>query len=216
MMKRYQIELVGMTPLLMRKDNRTFGDKIKLWQLAPENKETQVKGDDRAPAWTWIGCLYHDTKFVGLDADNIKTVLKEGGGKVPKKGMATYKKQTQSGIIIDQQQFELYVDNRRIPLDPIKELIGNNNFFDHIKVAEELGFELLVKPVKIGRSKWIRVRPLFRNWVAKGTVTVLDEEIYAITKPILESILRQAGALCGVCDWRPMFGKFSSIVTEIN
>jgi hypothetical protein len=100
-------------------------------------------------------------------------------------------------------------------MDDIKPLIGNTEFASHVEMAELLGFELNVKRAKIGRAKHIRVRPMFREWKAIGTVTVLDEELSGLTNDVLKIILNQAGALCGVCDWRPSssssgtFGKFS-------
>jgi hypothetical protein len=214
-MKQYQVTLTGLTPLLMHNDNLAFSEKIKAWQKAPENKELSVTADDRSPAWIWIGYLYHDGRHVGINSDNIMTMLREGGAKVINKGKETYKKQTQSGIMLDQQQFDLYVGGQLIKWDYIKPLVGDIDFADHIETAELLGFELNVKRAKIGRSKHIRVRPMFREWQAVGTITVIDEELSGLTQPILQTILNQAGAVCGLCDWRPSspnsgtFGKFT-------
>jgi len=200
----------------MHNDNLAFSEKIKAWQKDPENKVNSVAGDDRTPPWVWIGYLYHDGHHLGVSADNIMTMLREGGAKVlTGKGKETFKKQTQSGIILDQQQFELSPNGKGlVPLDQIKNLIGNMDFNAHIETAESLGFELLVKRAKIGRSKHIRVRPMFREWVLRGSLTVLDAELTGLTKEILTTILNQAGALCGLCDWRPSspssgtFGRF--------
>jgi hypothetical protein len=221
-MQQYKITLEGLTPLLMHNDNLTFTEKIKAWQKDPENKMSSKAGDDRTPAWVWIGYLYHDNQHFGINSDNIMTMLREGGTKVKiGSGKETYKKQTQSGIMLDQQQFDLFVDGKLVSIDKIKPLIGEPDFAEHIRVAEENGFELLVKRAKIGQAKHIRVRPMFRRWVAVGSLTVLDEEIFGITKEILELILRQSGALCGVGDWRPSspssgtFGKFAPTVKRI-
>lgn len=221
-MEQYKITLEGLTPLLMHNDNLGFNEKIKEWQKDPENKVFNQAGDDRSPAWTWIGYLYHDTINIGVSSDNVMTMLREGGTKVlTGKGKETYKKQTQSGIMLDQQQFVLFVDGQKIPVDRIKPLIGNSEFAEHITMAEDLGFELLVKRAKIGRAKHIRVRPMFRKWVAVGTLTVLDRELSGITQDVLRLVLNQAGALCGLCDWRPSspssgtFGKFSPTVARV-
>jgi hypothetical protein len=222
-MEQYKITLNGLTPLLMHNDNLTFTERIVGWRRAPENKELSTSGDDRSPAWTWIGYLYHDSKHIGIAADNIMTMMREGGAKVSTgKGKATYKKQTQSGIMLDQQQFALEVGGRQIPLNPIRELIGVTDFTKHLDIAESLGFELLVKRAKIGRAKHIRVRPMFREWVAVGSLTVLDSELTGLTQPILELVLNQAGALSGLCDWRPSspasgtFGKFQPKVERVG
>lgn len=221
-MKQYRITLEGLTPLLMHNDNLVFTEKVKEWQRAPENKANSISGDDRTPPWTWIGYLYHDNINIGVASDNIMTMFREGGAKVlTGKGKETYKKQTQSGLMLDQQQFDLIVDGDYIEVEAIKHLIGNLDFNAHIKCAESLGFELLVKRAKIGRAKHIRVRPMFRKWTLTGSVTVLDEELTGLTYEVIDAILRQAGALCGIGDWRPSspssgtFGKFSPTVEAV-
>lgn len=222
-MDQYQITLRGLSPLLMHNDNLAFSERhIKAWQSLPENKQLSVAGDDRSPAWTWIGYLYHDSQFLGVNSDNIMTMLREGGAKVANKGKETFKKQTQSGIMLDQQQFDLYVGGHRIGYEDIKALIGNTDFNAHLETAELLGFELNVKRAKINKAKHVRVRPMFRDWELRGSLTVLDSELFGLTKPILETVLNQAGALCGLCDWRPSspssgtFGKFKPEVKKIS
>ena len=222
-MEQYRITLNGLTPLLMHNDNLTFSEKIKAWQKDPENKANSVSGDDRSPAWTWIGYLYHDGRNIGVSSDNIMTMLREGGAKVlTGQGKGTYKKQTQSGVMLDQQQFEVLINNKPISIEKIKVLIGNIDFAAHIEAAETLGFELNVKRAKIGKAKHIRVRPMFRNWVAVGTLTVLDSELTGLTEGVLKTILNQSGALCGIGDWRPSspssgtFGKFAPTVERIG
>ena len=222
-MEQYQITLKGLTPLLMHNDNLGFNERIVEWRKAPESKELSVSGDDRSPAWTWIGYLYHDSKHIGIAADNIMTMLREGGAKVSTgKGKGTYKKQTQSGVMLDQQQFDIFTSGKLVDVDPIKRLIGVTDFTQHLDLAESLGFELLVKRAKIGRAKHIRVRPMFREWTAIGSLTVLDSELTGLTQPVLELVLNQAGALCGLCDWRPSsqssgtFGKFAPTIERIG
>lgn len=220
-MDRYNVILAGLTPLLMHNDNLAFQEKTLQWRKAPENRELSVNGDDRSPAWTWIGYLYHDKKHLGVSSDNIMTMLREGGAKVANKGKETYKKQTQSGIMLDQQQFDLFVNGRLIEVADIQPLTAITDFMQHLEAAEMLGFELLIKSAKIGKAKHKRVRPLFRNWELRGSLTVLDTELTGLTESILTTILNQAGALCGLCDWRPSspnsgtFGKFQPILEKI-
>lgn len=222
-MQQYHVTLKGLTPLLMHQDNIAFSEKIQAWQQAPENKEHSVAGDDRSPAWTWIGYLYHDGREVGMPSDNLMTMLREGGAKVPTgKGKETYKKQTQAGIMVDQQQWPLLVKGKSIPVDPFYDLVGNIAFTDHLDLAEKYGFELLVKRAKVGRSKHVRVRPMFREWTLEGSLTVIDEEISGITADVLQTVLNQAGAMCGLGDWRPSsqssgtFGKFEPMIEQMQ
>jgi hypothetical protein len=222
-MEQYKIRLEGTTPLLMHNDNINFSEKIQAWQRAPENKALSIAGDDRSPAWVWIGYLYHDGVNLGVASDNIMTMLREGGAKVlTGKGKETYKKRTQSGIMLDRQQFDLVVNGSElIPMESISGLIGNNEFMEHIKKAESLGFELMIKRAKIGRAKHVRVRPMFRNWALTGSLTVLDSELTGLTQEVLQLILNQAGALCGLGDWRPSspgsgtFGMFRPYIEKV-
>jgi hypothetical protein len=207
----------------MHNDNLAYNEKIKAWQKDPENRANSVAGDDRSPAWTWMGYIYHDGKTLGISSDNIMTMLREGGAKVIARGKETYKKQTQSGIMLDQQQFELFVAGNTISMNDLKPLIGEMDFNKHLETAELLDFELLVKRAKIGAAKHVRVRPMFRQWVAKGSLTVLDSELTGLTEEIIRTILIQSGALCGLCDWRPSspkapgtFGRFAPTVKRIG
>jgi hypothetical protein len=222
-MQNYNVVLTGVNPLLMHADNRLYSEKIREWCKAPENRAQSVAGDDRSPAWTWIGYVYHDGKVAGVDSDNLMTMLREGGAKTPtgKRG-GSYKKETQSGILISAKQWNLSVDGRPIPVEAILELIGVSDFNKHMAVAEKLGFTLFVKPAKIGQAKHVRVRPWFENWSLTGRLIVVDEEVSGITKRVLESVLKTAGALCGIGDWRPSsprssgrFGTFVATAEEI-
>lgn len=221
-MKQYKITLNGLTPLLMHNDNLSFGERLQAWRRDPANKENSMPGDDRTPPWTWIGYTYHDGKNFGVSSDNIMTMLREGGAKVlAGKGKETYKKQSQSGIMLDQQQFQILINGAPVEIKGVQELIGNLDFSHHLDIAEQLGFELLVKRAKIGRAKHVRVRPMFRTWQLVGSLTVLDEELTGLTQVVITTILNQAGALCGLCDWRPSspssgtFGKFAPTVEKI-
>lgn len=224
-MKRYEIELTGRTPLIMHRDNITFSEKVRAWQKEPQNKQVSVAGDDRSPAWTWLGYVYNDGRHFTMSSDNIATTIREGGAKVPTgktRGDKSYKKLSQSGIVIDSPELEFLVNGKQIDIAPFNELLGNNDFMDHIEAAEDAGFELMVKRAKVGMAKHVRVRPLFRNWVVRGSITVLDEELFGLKQPILQDIFNQAGTFCGLGDWRPgspkspgFYGKFEAKLTRI-
>lgn len=222
-MQQYALTLTGLTPLLMHNDNLSFGEKIGAWRKDPANKEHSVSGDDRSPAWTWIGYAYHDGNVMGIPSDNLMTMFREGGSKVKTgKNQETYKKHTQAGIMVDNQQFELLVNGGQVPVKQFESLIGNHEFLDHIDMVEKAGFELLIKRAKVGAAKHVRVRPMFRTWEAHGTITVMDPDTSGLTQDVLDLILRQAGALVGLGDWRPSspkasgtFGKFQPHIEPI-
>lgn len=221
MYKRYQVKIAGATPLLMHSDNLSWNEQIKKWQMDPSNKKKGAAGDDRSPAWLWQGYLYQEGGIIVMPADNLMTLLREGGAKCPTgKGQTTYKRQTQSGIIVDQSSWPLLVNGVVVKTEGLKALQGNEDFEAHEQAAADHGFELFVKRAKIGQAKHVRVRPRFDNWGCQGTVTVVDD---SITGQILETILVHAGSSAGLCDWRPSsprspgpFGKFTVEVSEIK
>lgn len=211
--RRYSVTLTGQSPLLMHHDNLAWAEMMKKWGKDPANRAESVAGDDRSPAWRWIGCLYHDKGLIALPSDNLMTVLREGGAKCPTgKGSKTYKAQTQSGLIVDQSAWPLIVRGKEIPLEPFMGLIDNPDFEAHEQMASAHGFELFAKRAKIGQAKHVRVRPRFDDWAASGSISVSDD---AITAEVLLDILRFAGTYSGIGDWRPSsskspgsFGKF--------
>lgn len=220
-MERYQIILEGETPLLMHHDNIQFSERVRAWQQ--ENRSLSVAGDDRTPAWSWIGSLYDDGEYVGLNADNMMTMLREGGAKVPTGAKnETYKRQTQSGIVLEEICPPLLVNGKRLEMAPISALLDEDDFASHVEAVQEMGFDLLVKRAKVGTSKHIRVRPMFGKWAVITSLMVVDPKESGLTREVLQKILNKAGSLCGLGDWRPssrtpgQFGRFSATVEPIE
>ena len=220
-MERYQIILEGETPLLMHRDNIQFSERVRAWQQ--ENRSLSVAGDDRTPAWSWIGSLYDDGEYVGLNADNMMTMLREGGAKVPTGAKSeTYKRQTQSGIVLEEICPPLLVNGKRLEMAPISALLDEDVFAAHVEAVQEMGFDLLVKRAKVGTSKHIRVRPMFEKWAVITSLMVVDPKESGITREVLQKILNKAGSLCGLGDWRPssrtpgQFGRFKATVEPLE
>ena len=215
---KYRINLTGESPLLMHADDLQWRAKLDRWLSNPENKRLSKAGDDRTPAWKWLGYVYHDAHRLGLPADNLMTMLREGGAKVPtgKRG-GTFKRQSQSGLIVDQIMWPIMTAAAmEVPWAPFMALQEEKDYEVHEGTAVEHGFELFAKGVTVARSKHIRVRPRFDVWTSSGTMTVVDE---TITTEILTLILEMAGTYCGLGDWRPSspskpgpWGRFRSDV----
>lgn len=205
--------------MLLHHDNLDFGERVKAWQKDPANRNKSVAGDDRSPAWTWIGCLYHDADKLVIPADNLMTVIREGAKRVSTGKRGTFKSQSQSGILINEESWPLFVNGKTVAWNEVTTLGAEESFDKHQKFAIAHGFELFVKRAKIGQAKHVRVRPRFQNWSCTGSVTILDD---AITKPLLQTILDQAGRFAGLGDWRPSspkspgpFGTFTATVEEM-
>jgi len=219
--RNYSMTLTGISPLLLHADNLAWRGLLERWRLDPQNKRGSRAGDDRTPAWTWLGSCYHDDEHVGLSSDNLMTTLREGGAKVPVPGKKnlTYKRQSQSGLVINELLWPIIGTQGLIAWPTVAKLMDAQDFAAHEDAAIKLGFELFSKSAKIGQSKHIRVRPRFNVWSVTGTVTVFDE---TITTDILASIIDMAGMYCGVGDWRPSspskpgpWGRFTATVKEV-
>ena len=202
-MQKYQITLTGTTPLLMHSDNIEWADKMDSWKTNAANKAKGKAGDDRAPAYRWIGCLYSDGETVVIPQDNLMPCLRKAGAMVPvpggKRGK-TFKSQTQSGMMLESPALAFEGAAGPIQMSDINALIDVQEFDAHKEAALMLGFDLFMKRARIGQSKHIRVRPRFAKWSASGTVLVWDEQL---TLDALREILKYAGQYVGLGDWRP-------------
>ena len=62
-----------------------------------------------------------------------------------------------------------------------------------------------VRGVRIGQSRVMRTRPIFRNWAAEFEVLFDDEQVNQ--SEVMRAIV-DAGRISGVGDFRPKFGRF--------
>ena len=227
--KKYHVVLTAKTPLLMHKDNIEFTENVTKWRKDPQNKRISVAGDDRSPAWTWIGYCYASAVYhkLILHSDNIMTMLREAGAKMPTgKGKATFKSITQCGFQLCDEGFNFYNNGNEIGTDWMNDLIDDNEFDHHLEAVKQHGFSLNLKRAKIGSgaraSKHIRVRPQFDSWSAEGDILVVDPSITGLTGEIVQRLFSLAGEIIGVGDWRPScassgpFGRFNAKVEEIE
>jgi hypothetical protein len=217
-MRSYTVTLTGKMPLLMHADNIEWADSMDAWKNDPSNKKGSKAGDDRSPAFRWLGCLYHDGQVVAIPNDNLMRAFMEGGAMVPVPGGKngkTFKAQTQSGMLVDGTHWPLLIESKPVPVAPLLALQTERDFAAHRLAVDRAGFSLHIKRAKIGASKHVRVRPLFERWSATGVVHVWDDQI---TKDALVQVVTQAGLYKGLGDWRPggktpgPFGMFTATV----
>lgn len=219
-MEKYRITITGISDLLMHKDNITWSESVRKWQKDPINKSISVAGDDRSPAWTWMGYTYNQDGLICIEADNLMSMFRDAGKKIPgEKPNSNLKSVTQSGIIVDQVAWPLLVIGKPVKWSEFDDLKDNNDFSEHEKRAKKYGFELFVKRAKVGQKKHVRVRPRFCYWHATGSITVTDK---SLKKDTIKQILAVGGARVGLGDWRPgsplapgPFGKFESLVEKL-
>lgn len=216
--RTYQVTLTGTMPLLLHGDNLAFAEALSQWRAHPDNKSKSMPGDDRSPAWTWIGGLYHDGQVLGVSSDNLMTAIREGGARVsvPGKRSLTYKRQSQSGLVINELMWPLVGPAGSVPWADVNALCDVEDFAAHQAFAAQHGFELFTKRARIGQSKHIRVRAKFTTWSLAGTISVFDD---TISLDVLTSILTAGGRYAGLCDWRPSapkspgpYGTFTAVI----
>ena len=224
-MRTYTVTLRGETPLILHHDNIAWADAMTKWKNDPAVKaeKSSVAGDDRSPAWRWIGCLYVESSQVVMPSDNLMTMLREGGKKCPTgKGKGSFKAQTQSGIVVNEIAWPILANGAAVNYSEFKPLVGDKEtpFETHEEIARKQGFTLFVKRARVGTAKHIRVRPRFDKWSTSGTLTVLDNDI---TTEVLANILAMAGRYAGLGDWRPSspmapgrYGTFTAQIEEVK
>jgi hypothetical protein len=217
-MANYLVRLESLTPLMMHRDNLEFKAVVEKWQRDPANRDRSVPGDDRSPAWGWIGSLYHDD-HIAIPADCIMASCMGAGAEVKApRGKKSLKAQTQSGMAFLQPLLTFTVNGGHgIAMADLEPLKGQADFEQHLARARELGFALDIRRVRVGTSKHVRVRPLFDQWRAEGTLTVWDD---TLTRDVLQTVFYLAGDKYGLLEWRPSgrrpgpFGRFRATVTE--
>lgn len=205
--KKYAIKLTGTAPMLLHQDDVEWSDQMKDWLRVPANKKNSSAGDDRSPAFRWIGSLYRmhtgDVEVVCVPSDNLMSCLREGGALVGTGNKnSTFKAATQTGMRVLEIGWPIYTRvGKLITCERLPGLMKEPDFAVHKQVAGEMGCPLFVKRARVGQSKHIRVRPMIEmGWTAEGTMAVTDERI---KKDVLTEILFQCGVYRGLCDWRP-------------
>lgn len=226
LIRQYHVTLTGTQPLLMHADNIEWADQMEAWKLNKDSKKTSKAGDDRSPAFRWLGSLNHDGNQLIMPTENIMRCIMEAGAMVlvpNAKGGKTFKSQTQSGIMARDIGWPLLAPDRTskyapIPYKPIEALMGLKDFATHKEAVASMGFVLFLKRARIGQSKHVRVRPRFERWACAGDLAVVDEQI---TTGILEDIFTLAGRYKGLGDWRPgcktpgSYGMFQATIKQI-
>lgn len=220
-MRSYFLTIEGITPLLMHRDNLEFQALVNRWQRDPVNRDKSVPGDDRSPAWRWIGSLYEDGVNVSIPTDCLMASAGGAGTKMrPARGRGSLKAETQSGMLFTEPFMKLLINGGgSLPMAGIKDLLKDEDFDVHLLRARELGFALDVRRVKPpgASSKHVRVRPVFDTWAASGTVQVSNE---ILTKDVLDTLWFIAGDNYGILEWRPdprmkrpgPFGRFRAML----
>lgn len=219
---RYEFHLTGQSALLMHFDDVEWADEVDAWRLDPANtkKKGEKSGDDRRPAWAWLGYCYHDGENLVVPSANLSACCKKAGSRVPMGRQKTFKELAVSGIFFETEFLAFTNRGKPVRYEPLARLRDEENEFRaHAAAVAEMGFKLDVRRAKVGTAKHVRVRPRFEAWGIKGT---LETTAHEITPDVLESIFTQAGRV-GLGDWRPgspqspgPFGMFTHKLKQLG
>ncbi len=183
-MKTTKYRIQGITPLIHHSERlaNAFDPLTReLKQLTARRKKTDDDLLDIARV-EWMGGLYHDEQGIFVPAYNVFAALRDGA-KLRKLGTAVKR-----GLLIEEDRLPLEFDG---PDDPAQ-LFNDKRFVD-------------MRNVKVGMSKVMRCRPIFHEWALSFTV-LYDES--QLQKSDIDTIVRDTGAMIGLLDYRPRFGRF--------
>lgn len=192
-MKTLKLRFTGIRPLILH--NGLMADPTNEWVMAnkkitaKKNKKTDTDCLDIAYN-EWMGSLYMGTDGgLVMPTDNIERCLQDGGKK------SRIGKDIQAGVFCDAAQ-EIKIEHPEIDGKSLGELYN-----------DERGRFILRKGVKVQLSRVIRVRPLIpAGWVLNVSLEY-DEGL--VSERNLIQAAHDAGASCGLGDWRPKYGRFS-------
>jgi hypothetical protein len=211
------LTLSSTTELLMDRDNISFAEEVVRWTKDPDNAEAQRAGDDRAPAWGWLGKLHYGLDgFVGIPENMLGPCIRGAGAMIPHptlRGGKTLKEASQSGIQFAQTSYPLFVPTldgwTPIAYEPLyAQLKEEEDFSQHEAVVKTLGFTLDVRRAKPQYNRThIRVRPMLRSWRCVCGLAISDD---VLSDDLVVKLFTLAGTHKGIGNWRPSVGKAGS------
>ena len=173
-----------MAPLLMH--NGQLADPLNQWskkisEVSAVRKKTETNYNDLAE-FEFHGSLYTKDNKVIIPAEMLEASIVNGAKKFKKGG--TFK----AAMYVEDHAFLNFGEN--IKADKLW------------KKKEKYSSRA---SARVGTNRVIRTRPKFDNWSVSFTIAY-DSTL--INKEDLEKALENAGALYGLGDWRPRYGRF--------
>lgn len=188
-MKQLSIKINGTAPLLMHSDR--FADPLNpLTKAHKELTGKRKKTDDDLIAIAkseFIGsCYWNNSVGFHLPSQMLESCL-INGAKLQKLGT----KFKQSVRVLEDE----------LPLVGYTKT-NPEKLWDNPEMRDARG-------VRVGTSKIIRYRPIFRQWSFSATITI-DEDVVNVNE--VKKAIEDAGKLIGLGDYRPRFGRFEAVI----
>ena len=185
-MEKLMLKITGTAPFLMHSDR--FANPLdKLTkahkELTAKRKKTDEDHSAIAKSEFIGGCYWNKESGFYIPAQNLDSCL-IAGAKLQKLGV-----KFKQGVQVLEDELTL---EEALPKTP--ELLWNSGEYTD------------VRGVKVGQAKIMRYRPIFRRWAVKATV-IFNSQI--VSKSEVVKAIQDAGALIGLGDYRPRFGRFA-------
>jgi hypothetical protein len=184
-MKSATYTVRGITPLMMHSERLANPfDPLTKEIKAVTGKRKKTEDDQLEIArLEWLGGLYFDDDAgIHIPGYNMFAAI-VNGGKLHKLGTAIKR-----AALVKEDHIRLVYEGPKTP----DKLFEDKRFVD-------------IRSVKVGMAKVARCRPVFKAW--EMTFTVLYEET-ALQRQDLDRVLADTGAMIGLGDYRPRFGRF--------
>jgi hypothetical protein len=182
------VNIQGVAPLIMHNGQtcdplNKFAKAMK--EITGKRKKTE---EDHAELSRieWMAGLYVDDKAqLIIPSDVLDSALVEGAKK------SKLGKQFKSAVFVPYDA-KLDIGVSKYTLE---QLWNNENFRD-------------VRGVRVGTSRVMRTRPLFRDWSTSFCVQFDDEQV---NLGDVKRAIRDCGKQVGLCDYRPKYGRFDVV-----
>lgn len=185
-MKQLTLKITGKAPMLMHSDR--FANPLD--PLTKAHKELTAKRKKTDEDQTAIarsefigGCYWNKRSGFFIPGQNLDSCL-IAAAKLQKLGV-----KFKQGVQVLEDELQL---DGKLPATPDK-MWETPEFID-------------ARGVKVGQAKIIRYRPIFREWSLTATV-LFNEDVVNASE--VKKAQEDAGALIGLGDYRPRFGRFN-------
>ena len=185
-MKTVAVKITGKAAFLMHSDR--FANPLDpLTKAHKELTSKRKKTDDDHIAIARSefigGCYWKKDRGFFLPAQNLDACL-IAAAKLQKLGV-----KFKQGVTVLEDELALEGYENKTP----EQLWADPDFVD-------------CRGVKVGTAKIMRYRPIFRNWSLRASIMV-NEDVVNVNE--VQKAAQDAGALIGLGDYRPRFGRFN-------
>lgn len=186
-MSRVAVRIEGATPLLLHKDTGLdlLHPLSKKARAIMDKGKKKTDADREEHAWLeFQQGMYYSDEYGGpcIPAINITKSI-QAGARRSRKG-----KDAMVGVDVEGFDIPIIYDGPR----DVRELFLNPAFRDTRRAV-------------VQRQGINRTRPRFNQWAMEFTLSI-DEEIINVAD--VHRAMESAGTYCGLCDYRPLFGRF--------